>query len=367
MKTLSTDAKKTTVKSRDKKRVMELTGSRDLFGRALYLSIIENLDMLRVFTYPLLPVTLALPNIEGTMHNTCKFRLASKLEASTQSTAADNVDVHVADAVFSLRVFGDRPSTFGQLAKSFLSKLMAMALLVLLMADTYKRPLIKDPERLKRGDSSEAVYSTTGPQQLVPRDWQKALNSPSFKSSLMHFLASEWQKPEYSKILVERQLYFAVDHKCYRYTARDGIVTRETLDALASDHEEADTLIMFHLHKLTQERPGLNITSRCDDVDIMTNFLYHVYCEHILGHIWMDVGKVSNNTRRYVYVDINQLIHEETNKRMFAILPGFHAFTGCDYTGPFFGKGKQRPFELLKMSSDIWKHSLSSEANQMYH
>lgn len=33
-------------------------------------------------------------------------------------------------------------------------------------------------------------------------------------------------------------------------------------------------------------------------------------------------------------------------------LPGFHAFTGCDYTAAFFRKGKIRPFKMLQKSKD---------------
>ena len=60
----------------------------------------------------------------------------------------------------------------------------------------------------------------------------------------------------------------------------------------------------------------------------------------------MDAGKVFNNTRRYI--NISQIIMEESNPSLFDALLGFHAFTGCDFTAPFFGKGKQRPLERMK-------------------
>ena len=221
-----------------------------------------------------------------------------------------------------------------------------MAPLVQLICDTYIHPSIKDPERMKRGDSSETVYSITGPNQNVPRDWQKALDSSSFKESFLRFLSTEWQRQEYGVILGQRQIYLALDHKCFRYTVRYGVIVREQVLALNSEHEEADTIIIYHLHKLTQEQPGLSISVRCDDTDVLLLLLYHVTCGNIQARVWMDAGKVFNNTRRYI--NISQIVMEESNPSLFDALLGFHAFTGCDFTAPFFGKGKQRPLQRMK-------------------
>ena len=199
---------------------------------------------------------------------------------------------------------------------------------------------------MKRGDSSETVYSITGPNQNVPRDWQKALDSSSFKESFVRFLSTEWQRQEYGAILGQRQIYLALDHKCFHYTVRSGVIVREQVLALNSEHEEADTLIIYHLHKLTQEQPGLSICVRCGDTDVLLLLLYHVTCGNIQARVWMDAGKVFNNTRRYI--NISQIIMEESNPSLFDALLGFHAFTGCDFTAPFFGKGKQRPLERMK-------------------
>ena len=119
------------------------------------------------------------------------------------------------------------------------------------------------------------------------------------------------------------------------------MIVREQVLALNSEHEEADTLIiyMYHLHKLRQEQPGLSISVPCDDTDVLLLLLYHVTCGNIQARVF-------NNTRRYI--NISQIIMEESNPSLFDALLGFHAFTGCDFTAPFFGKGKQRPLERMK-------------------
>ena len=253
LKTFTSDAVKSKVKSHDKLKVMELTGSRDLLGRLLYLSAMSDLDLQKVFEYPLMPVPLSLANIDGAMHNPFKSKLARKIEDSVyRSTGPEDINVVMVDAIFFFRTQTEGHSTYGEVARCLLSKLVQMAPLVQLICDTYIHPSIKDPERMKRGDSSETVYSITGPNQNVPRDWQKALDSSSFKESFLRFLSTEWQRQEYGAILGQRQINLALDHKCFRYTVRSGVIVREQVLALNSEHEEADTLIIYHLHKLTQ-------------------------------------------------------------------------------------------------------------------
>ena len=321
LKTFTSDAVKSKVKSNEKLKIMELTGSRDLLGRLLYLSAMSDLDLHKVFEYPLMPVPLSLANIDGAMHNPSKSKLARKIEDSVHSsTGPEDINVVMVDAFF-FRTQTERHSTYGEVARCLLSKLVQMAPLVQLICDTYIHPSIKDPERMKRGDSSETVYSITGPNQNVPRDWQKALDSSSFQESFLRFLSTEWQRQEYGAILRQRQIYLALDHKCFRYTVRSGVIVREQVLALNSEHEEADTLIIYHLHKLTQEQPGLSISVRCDDTDVLLLLLYHVTCGNIQVRVWMDAGKVFNNTRRYI--NISQIIMEESNPSLFDALLGF--------------------------------------------
>ncbi len=64
-------------------------------------------------------------------------------------------------------------------------------------------------------------------------------------------------------------------------------------------------------------------------------------------HVWMDVGKSSNNTRHYI--DVTDLAQELRPDLCQALL-GFHHFTGSDYTAAFFKKGKFRPLQIMEKS-----------------
>ena len=74
--------------------------------------------------------------------------------------------------------------------------------------------------------------------------------------------------------------------------------------------------------------------------------LNHV--EKILATVWMYVG--TSNNRRYVNLSA---IAEEIGQKFCMSLPGFHAFTGCDYTAAFIRKGKKRPFLKLQENNYV--------------
>jgi len=62
-------------------------------------------------------------------------------------------------------------------------------------------------------------------------------------------------------------------------------------------------------------------------------------------NVWLEVGIQSKNTQRYI--SLNQL-HNELGNKLCRSLPGYHAFTGCDYTASFSKRGKTRPFNVLR-------------------
>ena len=54
-------------------------------------------------------------------------------------------------------------------------------------------------------------------------------------------------------------------------------------------------------------------------------------------HIWMEVGNFTNNSLRFIDVTLHiENLGVESSKSN----PAFHAFTGCDYSSAFVGKGK---------------------------
>lgn len=54
----------------NEKKLLEIQGTRDLFGRLLYLSTVQQVDMHKVLQYPLTPVPLALAHLDGMIYKT---------------------------------------------------------------------------------------------------------------------------------------------------------------------------------------------------------------------------------------------------------------------------------------------------------
>ena len=76
--------------------------------------------------------------------------------------------------------------------------------------------------------------------------------------------------------------------------------------------------------------------------------------------MWLEVGLQSNNTLRHI--SVNQL-HTTLGDALCKALPAFHAFTGCDYTSSFSGKGKIKPFKVLEKNQDLQEafHQIGSD------
>ncbi|CAG9760131.1 unnamed protein product [Ceutorhynchus assimilis] len=65
------------------------------------------------------------------------------------------------------------------------------------------------------------------------------------------------------------------------------------------------------------------------------------------SNVWMQHG-VGNNLKT---MNFNQL-YSKLGQWLCTALPGFHAFTGCDYNPALFRKGNKRPFHVLMASRE---------------
>ena len=112
---------------------------------------------------------------------------------------------------------------------------------------------------------------------------------------------------------------------------------REDVADLRTNHEEADTLICRHVRYLANTNEHENVLVRASDTDVAVILISHA--STFSCTIWMDVG--TQNNRRFVNISA---IANAIGVQMSKALPGFHAYTGTDYTAAFYKKGKKRPF-----------------------
>jgi hypothetical protein len=126
-------------------------------------------------------------------------------------------------------------------------------------------------------------------------------------------------------------------------TQRGARSNQGNVDHLSSTQEEADTLLL--LHALHAVRSGTEVQIISPDTDVLLLALRR-YPQ--LGHNPSFVTGVGVK-RRTISL---KPIYDSIGERLAASLPGFHAFTGCDSTGHFAGKGKQACWKVLKKSTN---------------
>ena len=117
--------------------------------------------------------------------------------------------------------------------------------------------------------------------------------------------------------------------------------------------EEADTRLVLHLSTLPSNS---NAVIRSSDTDVMAVLLGNIHKLKPDVNIWMETGLQSKNTLRYI--DISGLAHI-LGESLCRSLPGFHSFTGCDFSPAFSRKGKKLPLLLLQ-KNEKWQHAFAS-------
>lgn len=344
LKTFVSDGIKVKTTTKDKK-IKEMRCTRDLFGRLLYLAFMDkDIQLSVVFEYPLTPVPLSLAHINGIRHTTRKPALMEKLEHRVVSEIPENISATAFDAVFILRSMVAIPDTMGNISMAILKRIL-VAPRVDFACDTYDDvPYIKDAEREQRGSNiSNVEYHISGPEQKRPKDFDIKLNSPKFKRALIQFLLDDWKRNIHCDLLSGHKLLVGFEDQAWLYMVQDNEVCRIAVPELVCHHREADTRLVWHAKHISEELPNSNIVIRCNDTDILINFLPHV--RSFSAHVWLDVGLSNKNTRRYI--DVTALA-EKLGPDLCSALPGFHHFTGADYTAAFYGKGKVRPLALME-------------------
>ncbi|XP_056641528.1 uncharacterized protein LOC130448266 [Diorhabda sublineata] len=331
--------KKKSVKIGGKHQEIKL--QRDLFGRLLG----HQIDVLRVLSYPITPVPLALCHLDGGFCKTDQSVLVKCLVPNVDQEPPRNTDVFIIDGFFILHSMKEVPKTFGSISKKFLQMITKYsARRIDVIFDQYFYPSIKDSERFLRHEASLIDYTISGPDQVRPSDFSKELKNTNFKEAIVEFFIKHWSTEEVKSFLGNRQIYLNF-RNCQLYQVVDDTVESSVVEDLCcTSHEEADTKIIYHASYIAEQT---NIVIRASDTDIlilMIGNMSHLKNPH--SNIWMLSG-TGNNER---YIDIKK-IYRELGELLAKSLIGFHAFTGCDFNPAFFNKGKRRPFTLLKKNS----------------
>jgi hypothetical protein len=328
---------------------MTVRADRDLFGRLVVAADARTINLKEVLSYELSVVPFALAHSDGMLRKSAKSVLMSELEkdissilrlAPSQQTTAVMFD---GMALVQMLKTGNT-STFGDLAKKHFdiitSGLGNGCNRVDVVFDQYRTTSIKSEERERRGTSSAIEVKIYGQTTPIPKQWPKYISNVQNKVSLCAFLSSCWIDLGMEKLVDDQQLILAGG---FRDGERAVVVTggqSECIEALTSDHEEADTRLLLHAKHAAESVERIIIQSPDTDVAVMCASHYdEIGCTEL----WFKTG--TKDKTRYIQMhDISRGL----GKGLCTALIGLHALTGCDSTSALSGIGKKKGLHALR-------------------
>ncbi|KAJ8034477.1 hypothetical protein HOLleu_21334 [Holothuria leucospilota] len=278
IKTFAKLSKRTKVKAADEKMVT-ISADRNLYGRLVIASKTRDVQLKEGLSYELSPVPFSIAHTDGSLRKTNK----SVLLAEIQNNVSDDIQPKL-------------PTPTNDMATAYLIDAMAMIQIVKSggvstfgeLAD--KQMAVKEEigqEKLKEGEELVIGGGFTNHNQAV--------------------------------------------------SVTNGVVIR--IEALQSDHEEADTRLLLHAKHASQDHKRIVVQSPDTDVAVLCASLFSdLNCQEL----WFRTG-VKDKLR---YIPMHK-VAEKLGRCLCAALPAFHALTGCDSTSSLSGIGKKKALKVL--------------------
>ena len=146
---------KKTVTVKGKKKEFKVVAQRNICAQIMMLSKQFEIDVEKIFTYPLGPIPWAMATGDGFPVKTDKSVLMHKLEQNLSTisqglSSLPNDKVHIIDGNVLIHTVSSVPDTFGQLAKKIFLMLPQVGQ-IHFVTDTYNELSIKTTERIRRG------------------------------------------------------------------------------------------------------------------------------------------------------------------------------------------------------------------------
>ena len=191
-------------------------GTRDIFGRLLYLVVTNGMNLEKIFEYPILPQPPCFTHPDGNARSTNKAAIHHYIVKDQNFQSPNNVETVVIDAMFLLKSsLSKLPGTLSAVAKLILQKALSLTKhRVDLYFDAYTSPRIKDVKWRTRGNIKSELTFLFGPGMKTPKDIFDLLKLNDFKKELLRFLITEYHNDEYAAFLGNKVLYCSVDNEC---------------------------------------------------------------------------------------------------------------------------------------------------------
>ena len=140
------------------------------------------------------------------------------------------------------------------------------------VGDRYHDRSIKDVERGERAVDGTMEMLIISQERALLKQWQKFLSSSASKEQLLCFIAKQFCESTH-----QGELTCYVTHKdlCFRFSRGDESQSGNVNHHLASDHEEADTMIMLHVLDAKEHNNIIMHSPNTGVAVLATNLAYH--------------------------------------------------------------------------------------------
>lgn len=304
-------------------------------------------DLDNILKHELVPVPVALAEMNGSLKTGNKSMLADILTSDIECPATIDLDGRSACLVIDgqARVVSiGKPcdaKTFGDLADTFTSSIFHSGRAydrIDVVFDRYRDESIKSNTRQRRTKTTRPIRRIVeGRDVPLPQSWSNFLALPENKADLARFLSEELlaNSPHDKEVVAAGGF---ADEQVVK-SSRD----TTNLIPLRATHEEADTRLILHAISISLD----TVVVSARDTDVLLLLVSH-FTRMTSENIWMMTG----TAKKRKYIPIGQVYHKLPSNSAEALLP-FHALTGCDTTSYFCGHTKRSAWKTFLLHHNL--------------
>lgn len=337
------------------KNITDTKYEKNILGHILCLSLKEKIDLASIFSYPLTAVPHSLAHFDGSMlsNNNQKAEfinlMLSKIDVPQNNSPAA-FDVDVIDGFYLLENLREPPMKYGAFASMVLENICSTnAREVHLIFHKDQSPSPGDVNMKKHRElyeNSTINFKIKGPNQERSSNLKNCLISSSFRNEIVQFLVDHWKDaPCTLEILGTKRLFVSFGSLCYFFC--NDYEKGKVLPLFENNHFDVESKMIMHMSRIRE----LNIRVKIKNPELISIIsLYHMKFWPNGKRLWIETGDVSKNTHRLINV---RQIFDLLTPTMIDALPGWYAFTGCQYEPSFFGKGRKTCLKILEKSNEF--------------
>ena len=305
----------------------------------------DKIDLKDFMSYPLTPVPYCIGTLDGFLAKTNKAKcfqwLTNKVGSSKSPNNDDTLVIEDGNAYF--HCLSDIPDNFGMIAEKIFHMISSYNSVVF-STDMYRTDSVKSMERVRRGTSTKLLIG--GPKTKKPPDWKQFLKNDENKKRLIEIIQEVWSSESFVSKIGNKKITFICEDKATELKMQNHKINKKIVTEINSNQEETDSRVILYCFYAKYEGYK-NVVVRSPDSDIFFILLSYI---HELDGLMVFFETGTKNKKRLINMSSFKTVYSEEYCKALLSL---HAFTGCDSTSAFKGKGKVRALKHLLKDKDM--------------